>query len=322
MPVLATGIGDARQASSHAFDLYAFSCALHATAQASCWGSRTSGQIGDGGGTSGSVTTKKTVVNLPDAVQISTGSHHACAVRAGGTVVCWGDRDKGRLGSGPTSGNSDVPVTVTGITTAIQVSAGDEHSCAVLASGAVQCWGNRDKGRLGGGNTSGNAATPEAVTGLTTATQVSAGNAHTCAVLRDGTARCWGDRNDHRLGDGGSSAGNAPTPVVVSGLGDALQISAGRTHSCAVRATGGVVCWGDRGSGRIGNGGSTSSSEDTPVAVSVVTGAVGVSAGNEHSCAFLGDGRVFCWGDNGYGKLGDGTETTRTTPVAVVMLPP
>ncbi len=322
VPVAVVGFTDSVQPATKTYDAWASSCGLHASGQASCWGHREHGQLGDGSGNGGNTPTKKTVVNLADAVQLSAGDDHVCAVRRTGSVACWGDKGHGRLGNGTTSGYSDVPLTVPGITSAIQVSAGDRHTCVVLATGGVLGWGDRGRGRVGDGSTSSNALVPVAVPGIANAAQVSAGREHTCVVLLDGTARCWGNNDDDRIGDGSSTSGDQLTPAVVSGLTDAVQIAAGAQHTCAVRQGGGVVCWGRRSDGRVGNGGSTSGTSPTPVAVSILTDAVSVDAGDRHTCAATLGSAVFCWGHGTDGKLGDGATSSRTEPVQVVMLPP
>ncbi len=313
-----SGITNGMSASNHGFDDVAFSCVARTSGQAACWGHRREGQLGDGGGSAGQENSPRTVSNLSDAVQLAAGTASACARRATGQVVCWGDRDEGRLGDGGSNaGFSEIPVAVIGFADAIDVSVGHRHACAVRAGGTVMCWGDRDLGRLGNNTSSGYTSTPTAVTGITNAVQVSAGFEHTCATLANGTARCWGHRVNDRLGDGGAGSGTSLTPVVVSGVSDAVHVSAGWIHSCAVRATGGIVCWGDRSSGRIGNGGSTAGTSATATAVSVITDAKRVDAGYQHSCATTASGTFYCWGYNAFGQLGDNSTTQRTTPVAV-----
>jgi len=143
--------------------------------------------------------------------------------------------------------------------------------------------------------------------------EVSAGNTHTCAVLANGTARCWGNNQYGSLGD--SFTTNSASPVVVSGLTNAVGISAGGSHTCAVLENGTARCWGRNSVGQLGDG--TITQRTAPVAVSGLTGVVGISAGWQHTCAVLGDGTARCWGSNADGKLGDGTTTQRTTPVVV-----
>jgi alpha-tubulin suppressor-like RCC1 family protein len=317
-----TGISDAVLISSQGSDDLAFTCALHASGAVSCWGSRREGQLGDGVGIFGVQGTPSQVSGVTDAVFVSAGNAHACAVRQGGQVVCWGDREDGRLGDGGSAaGFEAAPVTVANLSDAIHVSAGYRHSCAVRQGGQVVCWGSREFGRLGDNMSTGSATGPVAVLNVTDAVQVTAGVDHTCARRITGQALCWGSRADSVLGDGGSATGSQATPVPVIGLTDALWIAAGYRHSCAVRATGVVVCWGDRTSGRIGNGGSTAGDSVTPTQVSSITDALRVSAGYSHSCAATRSGKVWCWGANEQGKLGDDSTTARPSPVMVLGLP-
>jgi alpha-tubulin suppressor-like RCC1 family protein len=145
-------------------------------------------------------------------------------------------------------------------------------------------------------------------------TQVSAGYSSTCALRTSGIVQCWGGNNYGQLGDG-TTVGRSGPGVPVAGLNDARQISVGANFACAVRLTGGVVCWGYGSSGELGTGAMVSSS--VPVPVTGVTGAleVQVPAYGDHACARTSGGAVWCWGMNNYGQLGDGTTTNRPAPV-------
>lgn len=149
---------------------------------------------------------------------------------------------------------------------------------------------------------------------LRTVVQVDAGTGFTCARRANGQVACWGDNSDRQLGSG-TPVASSNTPVPVMGLTDAIHIATGRAHACAVRATGGVVCWGLNTTGQLGDG--SMASRPTPVAVTGVTGAVEVAAGDDHTCARLAGGQVWCWGDNMTGELGDGSTTSRATAAAV-----
>lgn len=114
----------------------------------------------------------------------------------------------------------------------------------------MTCWGNNGNGQLGNGSIT-NSLIPVAVTGLTTATSVSAGNFHSCAVLASGSVQCWGTNGSGQLGN--DSTTQSLVPVAVSGLTTATRVSAGNVHGCAVLASGGVQCWGNNNCGQLGD---------------------------------------------------------------------
>ena len=203
-----------------------------------------------------------------------------------------------------------------------QVSVGGVHACGVLASGAVQCWGGNDQGQLGNGTVTASTA-PSTVVGITSAVAVAAGNTHTCALITGGTVRCWGQGGNGQLGDGQSGDPGTQlrlTPVTVSGINDATAIAAGGFHTCAIVTNGAVKCWGDDGAGQLGDG-TPGDRSLLPTPVSGLTGAVALGAGEFSTCALLASHAVKCWGHNGFGQLGDGTMTDRSTPVSVAGLP-
>jgi alpha-tubulin suppressor-like RCC1 family protein len=195
--------------------------------------------------------------------------------------------------------------------TVTQVEVAGVHSCTVLVTGEVKCWGSNSGGELGDGTTT-NRSTPVLVSGISTDTSVSAGGSHSCAVLATGEVKCWGSNSWGELGDGSTT--NRSTPVLVSGVTAATSVSAGTDHSCAVLATGEVKCWGSNSAGQLGD---RSLPDGSTVLISGISTATSVSAGGSHSCAVLATGEVKCWGSNGRGQLGDGTTTNRSTPVLV-----
>ena len=146
---------------------------------------------------------------------------------------------------------------------------------------------------------------------------VTAGNLHTCALLSDGTARCWGVNTVGELGNGGAT--NSPTPVRVLGLAGLTTISAhpSGAHTCAVTSTGDVSCWGDNQSEQLSSAATTPFSA-VPVTVPSLQ-AIGIAAGSGHTCALLADGSVSCWGDNSSGQFGNGTTGFSPVPAPATL---
>ena len=249
-----------------------------------------------------------------DAVAIDAGNSHTCAVIDDGTISCWGNNYSRQLGPGSLS-DSSVPVTVTGLSGAAAISAGSSHSCALIDDDTARCWGGNNNGQLGNGTFLFPSAVPVTVTGLSGAVVITTGGAHSCALIDDGTARCWG------YGTTRVSSATAPAPfiwtvpVTVAGLSGAVAIDAGGRHSCAVLVDGTARCWGYNVHGQLGDGTVTSSS--LPVTVTGLSGAVAIDAASDHSCALLDDGTARCWGYNNHGQLGDGTTTDSRVPVEV-----
>jgi len=292
-------------------------CALLSTGAAICWGSNLNGQLGDG--TTANRLTPTEVIGLSsDVTAISGGREHTCALLATGAVTCWGWNEYGQLGDGTTA-NRLTPIAVTGLDSDVTaITGGTRHTCALLATGAVTCWGDNTDGQLGDGTTA-NRLTPTAVTGLDSdVTAITAGHNHTCALLATDAVHCWGYNGYGQLGDG--TTANRLTPTAVTGLDSGVTaISASRFHTCALLATGALTCWGWNGYGQLGDG--TTANRLTPTAVTGLSSDVtAITAETFHTCALLATGAVRCWGYNGYGQLGDNSTANRATPTAVTGL--
>jgi hypothetical protein len=286
-------------------------CVLQQNGRVYCWG-----YLFGGNGAGLAAYDKPTpVMGLTDVVELRAANTHACARRQSGQVVCWGRNSSNQLGDG-TAIDRLTPVPVMGLTDAVEVSTGGNHSCARRASGQVVCWGDNLWGQLGDG-TKTDRAVPVAVSGLTDAVEVSVSGFSTCARKQSGQVVCWGWNSFGRLGDGTTT--DRPTPTPVMGITDAVEIGNSNWGACARRSTGGVVCWGQNPGGQIGNG-TTGLQQLTPVAVSNLTDAVQLAVGVAASCARRQTGQVVCWGANSHYNIGDGTNTTRTTPTMVVGL--
>ncbi|MFO0683381.1 MAG: hypothetical protein U0234_15090 [Sandaracinus sp.] len=255
---------------------------------------------------------------------IAAGASHACARHADGTVSCWGDGGEGQLGDGHRSVRT-TPVVVLGLEGVEELAAGAQHTCARDGTGHVLCWGSRHRGQIGDGGPPGDAEPalhPVHVRDLDGVVQISAGDAHTCAVRADGSVLCWGDDLHGQLGRGGEGGPDAlsPAPVRVEGIDDAVEVRAGGAHTCARRRTGEVLCWGGGAAGQTGELAASASVLARPIAVAGLVDAVELTLGDHHACARHGRGLVACWGGNERGQLGDGTREARATPVDVAGL--
>lgn len=277
------------------------SCALVSTGGIVCWGDNSAGQLGDGtvldrrapvavGGLAASVT------------GLATGGGHSCALLQTGGVQCWGRNDNGQLGNGANL-NLSTPVAVIGLGGPVTaLAAGANHTCALLQSGAIQCWGDNTNGQLGDQSVV-SRNQPVAVTGLAgPAKGVTAGSAHTCALLADGRMQCWGDNSRGQLGDG--TRQDRKSAVLVTNLSDVIvKIAAGRLHTCALAADGDLYCWGANTRGQLGV--TSVDSSRTPLRVASAPGdAITVTAGLEHTCATFKGNSIYCWGNNRSRQLG------------------
>lgn len=221
-----------------------------------------------------SVFIPRTVTGLSDdVVFVDTGFAFTCALHRSGTVSCWGTNSRGQLGNGeggctevpygePDCDQSAEPVTVTGITDAVALSTGQDHACAVLASGSLYCWGQNDQGQIGDGTTGGYRDVPVEVSGISGVTAVAGGVSSTCAITADGLY-CWGDGRYGALGTGDEDDQPSPAPVE---LANVVDVAVGGGTACARRSDGSVWCWGQNNLYEAGN----ETGEHTAVPVQIV----------------------------------------------------
>jgi alpha-tubulin suppressor-like RCC1 family protein len=244
-------------------------------------------------------------------LQLSGGDDHTCGVTSDHKAYCWGKNNSGQLGDGSTATRTR-PTLVDGGLQFRQVSAGFQHSCGITTDYKAYCWGAG--GDLGDG-TETQRTTPVAVAGSRLYLRVETGFQHTCAVAKaDRHAYCWGSNTSGQLGTGTSSW--SLTPLAVSGGRSWRQVAAGFRHTCGIATGGAVFCWGSDSDGEIGDG-STRANRSVPTAIASGRLFTELDVGFDYSCAIATDSRAFCWGANGSGQIGDGSQLDRYTPRAV-----
>lgn len=283
-----------------------------------------------------------------------SNSGHACVVLENGVAACWGSNEYSETGTAPTEVRQ-YPVVVSWISKAKSIACGRHHACALLQDGTAKCWGSNrapsslpvnpselsempyskiplfvSSGQLGNGETDDgfieDSATPVLVKGVGDIVDIAAGGYHSCAVLSDGSARCWGwnahmdsEYNIERAGQLGHGADDNQenegfTPVVVKGLSNAKAIGAGIAHTCALLRDGKVMCWGLNSRGQVGDG--TTENRLAPVLVPGLEKVESLSVGSTHACASTNGGYVHCWGSNRSNEV-TGSENFYRTPTKV-----
>ncbi len=310
-----------------------------------CWGHENDGQLANGA-LIGDITYPQLVASSTFGSSsgtgvasgaISVGGDHSCAT-VNAQLFCWGKNADGQLGIGDTVDRL-VPVSVFPANTVVtKVSAGTNHTCAI-SNAQLYCWGDNTYGQLGIGTSGTDSNSPQLVSSFVGkyVTDVSAGDAGTCAIA-DNQAYCWGLNDTKQLGIGNSNGcdvsnpGNkfCTTPQPVSGNSGILTgkevsaISMGKTHACAV-ANGNGYCWGSNTQGELGIGTTSTSADPTQITGGTAAAGVatiptatftGISAGTNFSCGII-NGVVGCWGKNLSGQLGNGNNTSQTSPVAL-----
>jgi alpha-tubulin suppressor-like RCC1 family protein len=292
---------------------HSHTCAVTGSGGVKCWGNNEHGELGNGTWSSSPVPVD--VTGLKTGVRsVVAGWGHTCALTTSGGVKCWGYNQNGELGNGANN-KSNTPVDVRGLTAGVKsLEAGDDHTCAVLESGGVKCWGFNEYGQLGDGTAVDRNAPVDVQGIIPQVVMIAAGWGHTCALTSQGSVKCWGNNHYGQVGDG-SSIENLHTPVNVAGLTYGMKaISADGGHTCALLERGVLVCWGNNKYGQLGDG--TAEVREVPVpVVGLTTDIARVVAGWNHTCVVKTSGDLVCWGWNYYGQLGNGIRTTSTRPV-------
>ena len=328
-------------------------CALLGGGAVKCWGYNASGQLGlgdtanrgDGAGEMGNGLPTVDLGTSRSAVQVVAGTNHSCALLDDGTVKCWGLNASGQLGQGDTANRGDAAGEMGDGLAAVDLGTGrkaaaisvrGDFSCALLDTDSVKCWGDNTYGQLGQGDTNhrGDAASElgDSLSSVSlgtgrSATAISAGGFHVCAVLDDATLKCWGRNYAGQLGiestsnrgDGAGEMGDS-LPTVSLGTGrTAADVAGGQNHTCAVLDDDSAKCWGRNTDGQLGLGATDHRGDaagemgDNLAAINFGSGrsVASVATGGNNSCALLDNATVKCWGYGTSGGLGYGDTNHR-----------
>lgn len=292
-------------------------CVLTEAGGIKCWGDNFEGKLGNGTIIDSFVPTD--VVGLQSGVvAISASYKHTCALLNTGGMKCWGRNWHGELGDGTTNYAVE-PVDVVGLSSGVKaISAGGFHTCALLDTGGVKCWGANWHGQLGN-DTKDESHVPVDVVNLgSPAVFIATGKYHTCAIIDAGFTKCWGYNMYGQLGINSYEDKAVPNKVL-NLKGIAVAIHGGEFHTCALTSLGSVMCWGDNSQGQVGDGSGMTWPYPTTVP-GLESGVTDIQVGEFHNCARMQDGTLKCWGKNWAGQLGDGTQIMRPTPTDTLSL--
>jgi alpha-tubulin suppressor-like RCC1 family protein len=281
------------------------------------WGSNSNGALGDN-----TIVDKsspvQTVAGGTNWKQVSTDSTCIGAIKTDGTLWMWGNANTGMLGDNTIVNKSSPVQTVAGGTNWKQLSIGFQSVAAIKTDGTLWTWGTCESGRLGDDQAVANRSSPvQTVAGGTNWKQVASGDALTAAVKTDGTLWTWGSNEDGQLGDNTRTSRSSPVQTIASGY-NWKQVSCGYRRIGAVKTDGTLWMWGSNSSGALGYGAFTGPRSSPVQTVSGGNNWKQVDLGILTTAAVKTDGSLWTWGYNFYGQLGDGTTTSKSSPVQTV----
>ena len=274
------------------------------------WGYNGDGRVGDGTTTQRSTPTR--IGTVSDWARIAAGGSHSLSTNTKGELYAWGNNTHGRLGDGTTT-NRNTPTRIGTASDWAHIAAGRFHSMALNTKGELYAWGRNDVGQLGDGTTA-NRSSPTRIGTASDWAQISAGMDHSLAVNTKGELYAWGSNIEGELGDG--TRMNRSSPTRIGTASDWKSVSAGFGYSLAVNTKNERYSWGRNYYGQFGDG-TSQNNKYTPTRAGTASDWKSISAGWVHSLAVNTKGELYAWGHNGSGRLGDGTTTSRLSPVKI-----
>lgn len=269
-----------------------------------CWGNNDHGQLGNGKTVPSAVPVTVGLTPKDVPIAIAAGVNHSCSLLDSGIIKCWGDNSSGQLGTGKISSLENMPVSVVTIGNAKLVATGLKHSCAILTTGKINCWGNNQFGQLGNDSLAITSTVPVEVKTINNAIDLALGDNHSCALLSTGKVTCWGSNNYGQLGVTSNMLPKSATPVSIDLNATALETRGDQI--CAIMTDKSVKCWGWNGYNYAGS--TLYTSQPTPIAELKNIGALAL--GRYFACALdytvTAKPQMKCWGVNYHGELGLG----------------
>lgn len=297
-----------------------FTCVINGSSQILCAGKNNVGQLGRGfsGADQPSPAQEGTLAN--NWSKIIVEQQHSCAINALGQMLCWGQNSDGRLGIGAASTPVDIPTLVAGgFSDWVSMGLSNFGSCGIRGSGVAYCWGANGSQQVGDGTSTQRDAPVLVLGGFTDWTLIRGNNGHYCGLRATGQGYCWGNGTAGRVRGDGTNSGSSTPYEVTGNFTNWTYIAGGFDSSCGIRG-GRLYCWGSRASYGIPDG--------LPVTDPNPTGIVEAAGGftdwgfvsptaNFGGCASRSNGKIYCWGENSAGSVGNGTTTSTTIPTLV-----
>ncbi len=291
-------------------------CALKKDGKGFCWGAGDNGILGIGNNDDKLIPTAVLGGVSFKKISGSIYNYMSCGLSTENEAYCWGTNTYYNLGN-LTDDSKSIPDLVE-THKFIDIASSYSGACAIKSDGSIYCWGSNTNAALGlGAANSDNGIYPNPVllTEKAVFKSIEAGYNNYCALSHDDEVWCWGNNNYGQAGFDVSDT-NILKPQKIAALSDVIQIELGAYHSCALKSNGKTYCWGLNSNGRLGDG--TSANTHIPELVYGTDGAnafESITVGWDHSCGITSDAKVYCWGSNTYGQLGqDSSTASSNTP--------
>jgi len=297
-------------------------CGIKSGGSLWCWGDNGSGQLGDG-----TYTDKSSAVQVgvdTDWLSVNAGTEHTCAQKTNKSLYCWGWNEYGQIGNGDNDFHNTPQLIDPGALTWLSFDATHDNGCAIKSDNTLWCWGRNDDGQLGVGtihesNTDTNVPVQETTLSANWL-KVGVGEHYACGIQAAdvnalvGSLWCWGRNGDYQLGNGDATQVSITEPQQIGSDVDWKSVALGGYHSCAIKSSNDLYCWGENFQGQVGVGSRVD--QDVPTLIQNGANWLSVDAGRDHSCGLKTDNTLWCWGENNFGQVGnDNSWKLNPTPV-------